>query len=175
MAVLNAPFPFIYGILDFHPVDMRTGVVVFDVDRGSVTGRVLQPLPRRETDLLLMHLRHPPDEKSDSFDEFAQACLAAVTSLLRDAVALAPGAWADSATAKGEQLDAALELLAERFIAAKPAGESRRFAELLCETSAFKEFLECVLKPVEAWPLWLRSFRRWADGEGASEAPFTLS
>lgn len=172
-AVLNAPFPFIYGILDSHPVDMRTGVVVFDVDRGSVTGRVLQPLPRREADVLLKHLRHPPKETTHGFDGIAQASLAVLTSILREAVALAPGAWADSATAKAEQLDAALELLAERFVAAKAPGESRRFAELLCETSAFKDFLECLVQPAGSWPSWLHAFRRWTDGEDANSTACT--
>jgi len=164
-SVLNAPFPFVFGILESHPVTC-TGVVVFNVDRGTVSGHLLEPLPHPEAALLHRYMRRPLRPTAGGFDGIAQACLAVLTSVLRDALSLAAAARADSAGAlDGERLDAALELLNERFVAGKAAGAPRRFSRLLCEASSFKEFAEQLMGPLELWPSWMHAFQRWTDSE----------
>jgi len=162
--VLNAPFPFIYGILTSNACDVSPGIVVFDIDCGSICGEVLETLPRREQDILRRIRRQPPQRIAHGFDATAQACFAVVMSILRDVLTLAPDAWAASPMEGEERLDVALDLLSERFVLSRAAGDTRAFVRLLCETSSFKEFAEHVLRPRENWPRWLRSFMHYATG-----------
>jgi len=175
-AVLCAPFPFLYGVLSAQSVDLSTGVVCFDLDRGSVDGKLLAPLPPALASLLERTLRAPPSlfAESQGCDAAAQACLAVTTSLLRGALDLRKEAWAGASSDGGEleRLDEAVDALATAFIESKPKGAERRFAQLLCETATFKEWAGHAVQPRDRWPAWMAEFDRLAatDFGGGGEA-----
>ena len=58
--------------------------------------------------------------------------------------------------------DAAAALLPEQFVQSQPAA-ARAFARLLCETSAFRIYLEALLRPRHCWPRGLLAFERAAE------------
>ena len=115
-----------------------------------------------------------------------RACVATLASLLRDTPALAAQLRREALAehqaqgrhqAQGqrqgvergtewplspEALDAAAAQLPERFVLSQPAA-ARPFARLLCETSAFRIYLEALLRPRHCWPRTLLAFERAAE------------
>ena len=61
-----------------------------------------------------------------------------------------------------DAFDAAAAQLPDNFVLSQPAA-ARTFARLLCETSAFRTYLETLLRPRHRWPRWLLAFESAAE------------
>jgi hypothetical protein len=173
LSVAGAPFPYILGVPSHllpslgraAPSAGASGELWLMLDEGRVEGVPMQQLPWREDSLLRARLRAPPEAAGvgGAGTALQRACLATLASLLRDTPSLAEQLrGGPAAVLPPSALDAAAAQLAERFVQCQPTS-ARAFARLLCETSAFRIYLEALLRPRHRWPRWLLEFSNAAD------------
>ena len=81
---------------------------------------------------------------------------------MREAVCGGGGRGGRHAPPRADELDAALAIVAERFVKGQPVA-AQAFAALLCETSALRLLFEALLMPRHAWHGPLLVFERAAQ------------